>query len=535
MKKHEELDADWPGNRWVYLVLVVLMLIQTLLQLQYLHWPMDHDVSIYAVGAHEFLQGRSLYSELWLDRTPLVFATFGLAEWLFGYGIYQVFALAVIGKIITLLGLFQLTRVAGFGAVAGLLSAAFWVFASGGTMLASESPNMELFINASTVWALVCLINATQRANWCRWTIAAGVFFTVASFYKHNAVMVPAVMSLGLFLGLPTVQSRKRATAQVLILAGVGMVFWFGLLGYFAMVGRWTEIYNVQIRWILEWVGQTSHSKFELLTPNVLARCLMAIPCLIPAAMLMILGMGVGLFTDKNRMWWFVALFFFANHLSIAVIGERWEHYFQLWFPPICMGGGWVYWQLTQHANEHFKTWAVKLVCIGSLMTTAYMQYIIYEKSHDKFAEYRYKPKSFQSLLLGRALSEFMQPNDVVFHLGDKPGFMLTGHFRPSHGLLYHSALVNGFLKDDLTKMVIRQQAEHPGRIAVITNEFVQKNGGHPALKFLDSDYVWIKEHPFSDMFLIFVNKSDPQRDQLIEQISKMHNPSLAFLTKTQN
>ena len=68
LKLHEKSSADCRGNWWVYLILSGLLLIQVLMQLLYLHWPMDHDVSIYVVGAHEFLQGKPLYSELWLDR-----------------------------------------------------------------------------------------------------------------------------------------------------------------------------------------------------------------------------------------------------------------------------------------------------------------------------------------------------------------------------------------------------------------------------------------------------------------------------------
>lgn len=504
------------------------------MQLLYLHWPMDHDVSIYVVGAHEFLQGKPLYSELWLDRTPLVFATFGLAQWLFGYGLFHVFVLGAVAKVVTALGIFEAARSSGFGAIAGLWSVAFWLCASCGVQIGAESPNMEVFINAATVWAIVCLIRAShQSQGWC-WTIGAGILFATASFYKHNVVVVPAVLSIGMLWGLPHVQPTMRVIKQILIMAGIGMLFWVGLLGYFALIGRWTDVYNVQIRWVLEWVGQTSYPKLYLLTPNAMARCLLAISCLIPAALLMIWGLGQGLFSNKNRHWWFVMLFLFANHLSIAVIGERWEHYFQLWFPPICIGAGWVYVQLMQHANDRFRPWAIRAICTLCLLITICMQYSSIQNAHRKIKTFRHKFNTNQSQLLGRSLATIMKPDDRVYHLGDEPGFMVTGYLRPSHGLLYHMALVNGFLKDDLTQMVIRQQKENPGRIAVITSEFVKKYGDHLALKCLDTDYVWVKKHQFSDMFLIFVNNHDPQRDQLIEKISQMQNPSLRLSSQTQ-
>ena len=48
--------------------------------------PLERDLTTYAVIAHEMLNGKNLYSELWDHKPPAIHVTYAAAELIAGYG-----------------------------------------------------------------------------------------------------------------------------------------------------------------------------------------------------------------------------------------------------------------------------------------------------------------------------------------------------------------------------------------------------------------------------------------------------------------
>ena len=78
--------------------LAVLAVLTAVLAVQRLHTydePLERDITTYAVIGREALSGRWLYSDLWDNKSPLVFATYAAGELVAGYGPSAIFTLGV--------------------------------------------------------------------------------------------------------------------------------------------------------------------------------------------------------------------------------------------------------------------------------------------------------------------------------------------------------------------------------------------------------------------------------------------------------
>ena len=89
--------------------------------------PLERDAAGYAVISHELVRGRTLYTDLWDRKPPLLYATFAAAERVVGYGPGEVFAVNVAAALVTLVGAYA----AGAGGGGGGPPGACWRPASG--------------------------------------------------------------------------------------------------------------------------------------------------------------------------------------------------------------------------------------------------------------------------------------------------------------------------------------------------------------------------------------------------------------------
>src|SRR5438874_11529227 len=74
------------NNRLVILTLSGLFALIFFLRLHTYHEPLERDLTTYAVIAHEMLDGKALYSELWDHKPPAIHVTYAAAELIAGYG-----------------------------------------------------------------------------------------------------------------------------------------------------------------------------------------------------------------------------------------------------------------------------------------------------------------------------------------------------------------------------------------------------------------------------------------------------------------
>src|SRR5262245_15800215 len=68
--------------------------------------PFERDIMTYAVIGHELVLGNRLYDDVLDNKPPAVYATFGLAELLVGYGPAEVYLVNVVFGVAALAGLY---------------------------------------------------------------------------------------------------------------------------------------------------------------------------------------------------------------------------------------------------------------------------------------------------------------------------------------------------------------------------------------------------------------------------------------------
>ena len=82
--------------------------------------PLERDLTTYAVIAHQMLNGKSLYSDLWDHKPPAIYVTHALAILLVGQGPGAIYLLNVAAAVATLLGVYvAASAVGGFAAGSG--------------------------------------------------------------------------------------------------------------------------------------------------------------------------------------------------------------------------------------------------------------------------------------------------------------------------------------------------------------------------------------------------------------------------------
>src|SRR5882762_10137871 len=166
-------------------VLVGLCVLIFSLRLHTYDEPLERDLTTYAVIAHEMLNGKNLYSDLWDHKPPAIHATYAAAELIAGYGRNSIILMNVAAAIATLVACYFAGSAGGRGPLGGLVAATLWTLASGDLAIEGNQPNTEVFLNALLTSGFAILMRAENRNLGLRAALLTGLFFEIASVYKH--------------------------------------------------------------------------------------------------------------------------------------------------------------------------------------------------------------------------------------------------------------------------------------------------------------------------------------------------------------
>src|ERR1700726_3048771 len=148
----------WPG-----LVLVTLCGIILCSRLHTYDEPLERDITIYAVIAHEMWAGRALYSDLWDHKPPAIYVSFAAAELVAGYGRRSIFLANVLATLGTMIACYAAGSAGGAGRMGGLVAATLWAFVSGDIAFEGNQPNTEVFLNAFLTAGFAVFIRAQKE------------------------------------------------------------------------------------------------------------------------------------------------------------------------------------------------------------------------------------------------------------------------------------------------------------------------------------------------------------------------------------
>src|SRR5437868_2800200 len=199
--------------------------------------PLERDLTTYAVIGHEMLCGKTLYTDLWDHKPPAIYLTYAAAELIAGYGRDSIFLLNIAAGFATLLACYFAGSAAGGGRLGGLIAAGLWALVSGDLTIQGNQPNTEAFLNVFLTSGFAILLRAWKCNLALPAALLTGLFFAVASLYKHIAAVEAALLGLAYFTW-PASGSRKKALANVAVIAVTGALAWGLVFSYFAAQGR---------------------------------------------------------------------------------------------------------------------------------------------------------------------------------------------------------------------------------------------------------------------------------------------------------
>lgn len=216
---------------------IVLMFFSFIIAVQRLYTyyePLERDLTLYAVIGHEFLLGRSFYSDLCENKPPAIFLTYAAAEVIAGYGESSIYFLGVIAAVITLLGVYCVGYSLSNSHFTGLMAALFWTVICSDLFLQANQPNTEVFINACIIWAFAFLLCFNNKNFWLRRFLIIGGLLVIASLYKPVAIAIAAALSaIHITFPLGDPPDRCLALKQFLAMALMGWLVWISLFIYF--------------------------------------------------------------------------------------------------------------------------------------------------------------------------------------------------------------------------------------------------------------------------------------------------------------
>lgn len=449
--------------------------------------PVRRDVGIYAVIGHELLGGRPLYSDLLELRPPAVLVTYAIGETVTGYGRLTLFLLYVIPTIITLLGVYYAGS-AGGGATAGLWAATFWAVLSGSYGLEGGEPNTEVFMNACLTWAFALWVRGGGTSNRLKRWLAIGALFALASLYKHMTVVCPLLLAvIHVAFPIPGRQDvgRRRALIDVAVIAAVGVGAWALVTGYFAATGRFDVFREMMIDSSLAYAVDGNKlvvDRFDgvsVLMRNILAplrgEAEFVLNVLNPLAMVTVLGGAAGLFRDRPR-WALLLAFGATTWLCIAIPGQFWTHYYQLWLPPLVIGAGWTIASIKSFATKRRLNWLSHAVGGAVLSLLIWQQLPFYRMNAAGDWTLVNQPEEVISEPLAREVDSLLAPGETFYEWGGFPSLYFYSKRRPPSGILMVWWFVQGRLSAQLSRQVVADLERAQPELLVVQKADWPKN-----------------------------------------------------------
>ena len=446
------------GARWPGLPLAGLAMVIAAVRLHSLREPLERDLTTYAVIGHGMLQGRPLYADLWDHKPPGIHAAYALAERLFGYGETQVWALGVLASVATLVAVFLAGRAAGSDR-AGLWAAAAWTSTQALSLLQANTPNAEAFMNASVAWAFALLVRPRGGEPGPGSLLSAGALLAVGSLFKH-VVFVPAVvLAAAHVVSSRGVRARVRAAALVVptLAAWTALAAWFGARGH----GR--DFLDAVIVFNRAYAGSLLRniSGSGALGSGAGTRVLSDANAVAAIAFLVLAWVAT---RAGDRYGVLLGGLGLSTSLMVALPGQGFLHYYQLWLPVVAILVGWYAARPSPLGRGAASLPAGLLVVLGAALTALDLR-----TSPEELSRRKYGDEFVVTKQLGTRLGELLAPGETFWQLGDATGLYFYSRRAPPVGVFYAIPLTRGPLAPRLLRRLREDlERERPDLVVVV-------------------------------------------------------------------
>ena len=449
--------------------------------------PLERDITTYAVVAHEALGGRALYADLWDNKSPLVYVTYGAAELVAGYGARAIFLLGVFAATATLLGVYRAAvRMTG-STGAGLWAAAFWTAVAADQGLQANQPNLEVFMNAALVWAFAEFLADRRRP------LVIGALCAAASLYKLIVLPVVGLCLAGMIVVARRERELRRAIVDAGVVVGAIAVPWTAVLGYFAITGRAARFNEAVFAYNRAFAGNLASNLVTGVTAYVFPVQFRVVTGI---ALLSVVGVVWLTATRRRRSAALWSAYAVGTEIAVALPGKFYGHYFQLWLPVLATGAA-----VGVHAIARMTMrlapppWRRVLpVAAGAAALVAILAWELptYGQSPDEWSRAKYRTDVFvDAKRTAPVIDAALAPGETFFQWGDETELYFYTRRHPPTGLFYgYPMLVVGPLQPELAARVVRDlERTRPELLAVNVGYLYRAMETHPVTQWLSRAY----------------------------------------------
>jgi 4-amino-4-deoxy-L-arabinose transferase-like glycosyltransferase len=424
----------------VLLVLLGLFITIALARLYTFREPLERDITTYAVIGSELLHGKKLYTELWDNKPPLVYATHAIFQLAFGYGPTAIYFMNLAFCGLVLFGVYWAGSVGKFGPAGGLWAAAFWTVISGDLSLQANQPNLELLMNAALIWAFAFLVRAGGRpVRWKTWGMI-GLLLGCATLF--NPVAATTVAFFGLAYTFVRICAGQRKTGflrSLAVLIGIPIFLWIGVIVYFWLTGRFGDFRDCLLSFNLHYVSMSTavlRFNWRLLFPQ-------AVRFVWLLAVMALAGLVAGL-RRRPEPWVIWLAYFGSSYLAVSLPGYFFPHYFQLVLPVLVVGGGW---GIVSLADLFRRRWIRPNLVAGWLVLALLLAHEVpnYFIHPDNWSVQKYGNEIFvRTASLAQWLKERLKPDETFYEIGNETGLYFYSRKRPPSGVFFGIPLLSG-------------------------------------------------------------------------------------------
>jgi hypothetical protein len=513
-------------TRTSYLV-VLLSGILTLFSLKFYDWPVNRDITTYAVMARELVEGQLLYVDVWDIKPPAIFVAYMIAQWLVSSKPLQILLLDLLPSIIVLVSLIKASEEAGFGRAAGAWAGLFWIALSGHLWLQMHEPNTEIFINACLMLAFWQLLALRRRPS--AWTaLSIGVLFGIATLFKTVAIVIAIMIGLA-YLALSPKQHKLASTSQLAIMALGGGGILAATFGYFAVTGRLWIFWEVLVDAGATYAGDIWRNILEGFTLSPFVGSLGSFGLIIGLVPWLGLALVAWLDREHRAAWLLLGAYSLAAFVAVSLPGNFYAHYFQLLVPPFCLGMGWlaVFFGKQSYANASVATTIIFGICLLGIIAR---QLPVYLMSAEAVLRGTYQEVYLETQRLGQRLAHALRSEEQLYQWGEESGlYWYSGKRPPPSASVLRWPLFRGPQARRLEDQTLEALLREPPDLIVAANRILDRSKGQKVFEWIQSRYKPRQPDDAREQaFFTFFVPATASPEQMQRMLKRAQHPSLA-------
>jgi 4-amino-4-deoxy-L-arabinose transferase-like glycosyltransferase len=218
------------------------------------------DEGIFAAVAQNMREGRTLYSQAWDNKPPLIYFTYAAVQSLFGTGMFALHLVTTIAVLATQVCVIALAALL-YGRKRALVAGLVFAFVMDTPLIEGDVAMTETFMILPATLAVLAFVVAERRNEDRRFVLylAAGLLTGIAAGYKQVAVFDFAAIALMIWL---THERPMRALAPLtvgfaapqVVLAGVFVAdgafsqYWYAVAGSLGLYANLAPEQNPFVR-----------------------------------------------------------------------------------------------------------------------------------------------------------------------------------------------------------------------------------------------------------------------------------------------